>query len=114
MPNRGPEDVSPFSVETDAAVGPDWRNALASWVQDHAYYPHQAALMHQQGTVRILVTTMPDGRVVSVDLERSSGSPWLDLALQGMFRGAKLPAMPKAVGGDPVPFHFTMRYVLVP
>jgi protein TonB len=113
LPRRGPEDSTPFSMETDAEVGPDWRNALSAWVQEHAYYPSQAAEMGQEGSTRVLVTTMPDGRVLSVEMERRSGSPWLDLALEALFRGAKLPPMPKSAGEQPVVFHFTMRYILI-
>ncbi len=100
-------------METDAEVGPDWRNALIAWVNEHAYYPSQAAALGQQGAVRVLITANPDGRVLSVDVEKRSGSPWLDLALTGMFRGARLPPMPKQAGDQPVPFHFTMHYILV-
>jgi len=113
LPRRGPADPTPYSLDTDADVGLDWRNALSQWVEEHAYYPTQAAEMHQQGTVRVLVTATPDGHVLSVDMERRSGSPWLDLALEGMFRGAKLPPMPKSAGDQPVPFHFTMHYIIV-
>jgi periplasmic protein TonB len=113
LPHRGPADPTPYSMDTDAEVGTDWRNALSAWVEEHSYYPTQAAEMHQQGSVRVLVTTLPNGRVTSVELERGSGSPWLDLALQGMFRGAKLPPLPKSAGQQPVPFHFTMHYILI-
>jgi protein TonB len=113
LPHRGPDDPTPYSLDTDAEVGPDWRNALSEWVDQHSYYPSQAAEMGQQGTARVLVTTRPDGRVLSVELERRSGSPWLDLALEGLFRGAKLPPMPKSVGDQPVPFHFTMHYIIM-
>ena len=113
LPHRGPADPTPYSMDTDADVGTDWRNALSQWVEEHSYYPNQAAEMHQQGSVRVLVTTLPNGRVTSVELERGSGSPWLDLALEGMFRGAKLPPLPKSAGDQPVPFHFTMHYILI-
>jgi TonB family protein len=113
LPRRGPEDSTPFSLDTDAEVGPDWRNALTEWVNQHAYYPGQAARMRQEGSVRVLVTAMPDGRVLSVEMEKPSSSQWLNLALEGMFRGAKLPPMPKSVGDQPVGFHFTMHYIIV-
>jgi TonB family protein len=113
LPKHGPNDPTPFSIDTDADVGPDWRNELSAWVAEHSYYPAQAAELGEQGTTKVLVTTTPEGRVLSVELERRSGSPWLDLALQGLFRGAKLPPMPKGVGDQPVPFHFTMHYILI-
>ena len=113
LPKRGPEDPTPFSMDTDAEVGPDWRNALSEWVSEHAYYPSQAAALGHEGTTRVLVTTMPNGRVVSVEMEKRSGSQWLDLALEGLFRGAKLPPLPKSAGDQPVPFHFTMHYIIM-
>jgi protein TonB len=113
LPRRGVEDSTPFSMDTDAEVGPDWRNALSEWVTEHSYYPSQAAALGHQGTAQVLVTTMPDGRVLSAELESRSGSQWLDLALEGLFRGAKLPPMPKSAGDQPVQFHFTMHYILV-
>jgi TonB family protein len=113
LPKRGPEDSTPFSMDTDAEVGPDWRNALSQWVGEHSYYPMQAAELGQQGSVRVLVSTMPDGRVIAVDMEKRSGSPWLDLALEALFRGAKLPPLPKSAGDGPVSFHFTMYYYLI-
>jgi outer membrane biosynthesis protein TonB len=61
LPKRGPADPTPYSLETDADVGTDWRNALSAWVESHSYYPGQAAELGQQGTARVLVTTMPDG-----------------------------------------------------
>ena len=100
-------------MDSDAEVGPDWRNALSEWVEEHSYYPRRAAALGHQGTVRVLVTTMPDGHVVSVELEKRSGSQWLDLALEGLFRGAKLPPLPKSAGNEPFPFHFTMHYIIV-
>jgi TonB family protein len=113
LQKRGPNDPTPYSIETDADVGPDWRNELSAWVAQHSYYPSQAAELGQEGTTRVLVTTTPEGHVLSVEMEHRSGSPWLDLALEGLFRGAKLPPMPRTVGDQPVPFHFTMHYMLI-
>jgi TonB family protein len=112
LSKRGPEDSSPFSMDTSAEVGPDWRNELSEWVQEHSYYPQQAVALGQEGPTRVLVIVKADGEVASVELERSSGSPWLDLALEGLFRGAKLPPLPKHLGDEPLTLHFTMYYVL--
>ena len=53
----------------------------------------------------------PDGRVTSVELETKSGSVWLDLALQALFRGARLP--PLHDENEPITFNFTMHYILI-
>jgi protein TonB len=112
LSKRGPEDASPFSMDTNFEVGPDWRNELSEWVHEHSYYPEQAVELGQQGRTKVLVIVNPDGQVTSVELERSSGSAWLDLALQGLFRGAKLPPLPKRPGDEPLELHFTMYYIL--
>ncbi len=65
LPKKGPNDPTPFSIETDADVGPDWRNALSAWVSEHSYYPTQAAELGEEGTVRVLVTMAPGGQVVT-------------------------------------------------
>jgi outer membrane biosynthesis protein TonB len=53
------------------------------------------------------------GRVQSVELRGRSGSQWLDLALQGLFRGAHLPAFPPDAPDPTFTFDFTMNYVLI-
>ena len=113
LPKKGTNDPTPDSIDTDADVGPDWRNELSAWITQHSYILEQAAELGEEGTVKVEVVMMPDGQVISVDLESRSGSPWLDLALQGLFRDAKLPPMPKTVGNDPatVPFHHA--YILI-
>jgi TonB family protein len=97
-------------MDADAEVGPDWRNALSEWVERHAYYPTQARELGQVGAPRVVVTVLSDGTVTSVELEKRSGSQWLDLGLEGLFRGAKLPPLPKQFG-EPFVMHFTMYYM---
>ena len=69
--------------------------------------------MGHDGSSRVVVTVLPNGRVLSVELEKSSGSPWLDIALEGLFRGARIPPMPQSAGDKPLTFHFTMNYILI-
>jgi protein TonB len=108
----GPMDATPFGEISGTNIGPDWRNALSAWVHDHAYYPEQAIRNDESGDSTVIVVANPDGRVTSVELERKSGSPWLDMALMALFRDARLPALPQDEDG-PVTFHFTMRYILL-
>jgi TonB family protein len=109
---RGNLDTTPFGEITGTNVGPDWRNALSAWVHAHAYYPDQAIQLDQSGDSTVRVVTNPDGRVTSVELEAKSGSPWLDLALLALFRGAHLPPLPPSEK-EPMTFNFTMRYILI-
>lgn len=109
-PREGATDNTPFSRVAGAHVGPDWRNELSAWVHAHAYYPPQAAMNGEDGTAMVRVVANPDGHVTSVELESRSGSTWLDLALQALFRDAHLPPLHE---DEPITFDFTMHYILI-
>jgi periplasmic protein TonB len=109
-PRSGPTDNSPFARVAGAQVGPDWRNLLSKWVRDHAYYPQQAAMNGEDGTAKVRVEANPDGHVTSVELRTRSGSMWLDMALQSLFRDAHLPPLHE---DEPITFDFTMHYILI-
>lgn len=91
--------------------GPDWRNALSHWVAEHAYYPMEARRNGEQGDSTVHVVADHFGHVKEVTLIGRSGSPWLDMALVALFRGAHIPPLPTP-GNDPIEFNFTMRYIL--
>lgn len=107
---QGPANNTPHAdIDSDNA-GPDWRNALSMWVAQHAYYPEQARRDHEQGEAKVHVVAAPNGHVTSVELIGKSGSMWLDLALQALFRDANIPPVPS--GTMPIEFNFTMHYIL--
>lgn len=108
---KGTENLSPFSELDDANAGPDWRNALSRWVQQHAYYPSQARANGEEGDAKVHVEATADGKVTSVELIGRSGSMWLDLALQALFRDQHIPGIPGRT--EPIVFNFTMHYILI-
>jgi periplasmic protein TonB len=110
-PRQGATDTTPFSRVSGMRAGPDWRNELAAWVREHAYYPPQAAMNGEDGDVTVQVVANPNGHVSSVELRSRSGSQWLDMALVGMFRDANLP--PLHGEAEPITFGFTMHYILI-
>ena len=110
--SRGVADATPFSDRDEEAEGADWRNALSRWVADHAYYPDQARRDGEEGDAKVHVVAEPNGRVKMVELVGKSGSMWLDLALQALFRDQHLPPLPYGTK-DPIDFNFTMHYVLI-
>ncbi|MEJ0016479.1 MAG: energy transducer TonB [Acetobacteraceae bacterium] len=110
-PRQGAADTTPFSRLAGMKVGPDWRNELAAWVRKHAYYPEQAAMNGEDGSATVEVVVTPTGRVTSVELTGRSGSQWLDLALQALFRDANLPPLHDET--EPISFRFTMHYILI-
>ncbi len=109
----GPRQQAGSEIEGAEKLGTDWRNALSAWVEAHKYYPQQAIINGEDGSPQVEVTVRRDGKVLSVDLENRSGSQWLDIALQALFRGAHLPPFPDTSKEDRLTFHFTMHYILI-
>jgi len=108
---RGGFDFAP--VGRGRQPGPDWRNALSAWIEAHKYYPQEAALNGEDGTVVVRVVVDRSGAVESVQLESRSGSQWLDLAAQALFRGAHLPPFPPDMSDADFTFDLTMHYILI-
>ena len=73
----------------------------------------QAAVLGQHGTVRIEIVVERSGKVRVVELRRRSGSPWLDLGAQAVFRGASVPALPPNMPDSQVTLELTIRYILM-
>jgi TonB family protein len=107
---RGNDSIQPVG---DGDPGQDWLNALSAWVEAHKYYPREAAADGEDGTVVVRVRVDRSGRVQLVELRDRSGSQWLDLGLQAMFRGARLPPFPPDNTDPNFTFDFTMHYVLI-
>jgi periplasmic protein TonB len=108
---KGAENDSPFAdIENDNG-GPDWRNLLSRWVQQHAYYPPEARANLEEGYAKVHVEAGVDGRVHDVELIGRSGSVWLDMALLSLFRDQRIPQVPG--GTTPIVFNFTMHYILI-
>ncbi|MDA8051656.1 MAG: energy transducer TonB [Rhodospirillales bacterium] len=94
-------------------IGPDWRAELTRWVDRRKYYPYAAAEMGQQGSVEINLVISRTGRVETVRLLRSSGSPFLDSAWLGLFRNARVPPFPPGTKADRITIRATMHYILI-
>ncbi len=109
----GPESAAASQLRGAEQLGTDWRNALSAWVEAHKYYPDAARINGEDGSPEVEVVVRRDGRVQSVELEERSGSAWLDMALQALFRGAMLPRFPDDAKEDEITFHFTMHYILI-
>ncbi len=111
---RGPLRIAPPGTELSSADAPaGWLNALGEWIQRHDYYPREAAENGQQGDVTVAVVVDRTGRVLSVRLERRSGSPFLDMALLSVFRDQHVPPFPGGEGPPETTVHVTISYILV-
>jgi len=96
-----------------ASVGKDWLERLHEWWEQHSYYPDQAVLRGEDGTVQIHVRVDRFGRVQLVELESPSGSQWLDAGAQAVFRGATVPPFPPATPEPFTDLDITIDYVLM-
>jgi TonB family protein len=96
-----------------AQVGSDWLASLHEWWDRHSYYPEEAAVAGEDGTVQVHLVVDRDGHVRSVELETRSGSKWLDLGSLAVFRGAQLPPFPLSTPEPRADLHITIQYVLL-
>ncbi len=111
-PKQGPAALDALGRVDSRDLGGDWINAVSAWIEAHKYYPEQAIREGQDGDVTARIVVAADGRVTSVELERRSGSQWLDLAWLALFRDARLPPFPAGTKETETTLHWTMRYIL--
>ena len=97
-----------------AASAQTWEGMLLAHLERRKRYPAEARAQRREGVAYVRFTMTRDGRVLSADLERSSGHPALDREAVALLRRAQpLPKPPPEISGDPVslsvPVEFFMR-----
>lgn len=97
-----------------AASARTWEGMLLAHLERRKRYPTEARAQRREGVAYVRFVMTRDGRVLSVELERSSGHPALDREAVALLRRAQpLPKPPPDVPGDPVslsvPVEFFMR-----
>jgi protein TonB len=110
---RGQSHSANPDVRGAENLGPDWLNEFSQWVEEHKRYPEQAIANMEDGTNEVTIRIRRDGQVEDVSLGYGSGSQWLDLGTQALFRGRRLPPFPPDAKDDEVTIQFTMHYVIV-
>lgn len=103
--------LHPYGDDQD--VGSDWDNLLTKWWIEHRYYPEEAVRLDQQGEVVLHLKVAHNGHVESVELQKSSGSPWIDLAALGTLRDANLPPLPKDFTDPDLDLIYHLHYILI-
>ncbi len=84
-----------------------WQQSLAEHLAQYKRYPLSAFNQRQQGTVVLIWVMSRDGRVLSVEIEKSSGVEELDQEAKALiWRAQPLPSAPSSVQG--VQFKFTV------
>jgi len=112
-PKPGPNKSEAFFDIRAANIGADWAQGLAVYWRAHRYYPQQAAQNGEDGTVEIQLVVNRLGRVESVEIQRRSGSPWLDMAAIGTWRNAQLAPLPAENTDRTITIPLTINYVLI-
>jgi len=112
-PKPGPNRSEAFFDIRAAKIGADWSQGLVAYWQAHRYYPRQAAQNGEDGTVQIELVVNRLGRVESVEIQRRSGSPWLDMAAVGTWRNAQLAPLPAENTDRTITIPLTINYVLI-
>lgn len=112
-PPRGPQDIDSNIRVVGAQVGPDWIRLMQEWWVRHRYYPTQAAQNGEAGTVQVHLDMDRLGRVLSVRIESTSGSQWLDAGALSIFRNAQLPPFPSGTPEPRADLHLTLNFYLI-
>ena len=91
----------------------DWGEELREFVEEHKYYPREAADNGEQGSAVVRMTVSRDGTVRKLTLISSSGSHLLDAAWMAVFRDNKLPPFNDDMPENEVTFSFELDYHLI-
>lgn len=92
----------------------DYFAQLSAWLERHKLYPSRAQRRGQEGTVYLRFVVDRKGKVLSYQIERTSGYALLDREVEKMIRrAAPMPAMPNELAQSRlelvVPVSFYMR-----
>lgn len=112
-PKPGPNRSEAFFDARARAVGAEWASGLEAYWRKHRYYPSQAIQNGEDGTVQVEITVNRLGKVESVEVVSRSGSPWLDMAALGTWRGAQLAPFPAENNAPRVTTTLTINYILI-
>jgi periplasmic protein TonB len=81
---------------SDAAGSDDksWIRVVGNWLAAHKTYPEEARRNGEQGRVAVRFVVDRSGKVLAVNIVRSSGSVSLDRAAASLLQSAELPPIP--------------------
>jgi periplasmic protein TonB len=102
------------SIRVEGAdLGDDWIQQLHDWWDRHSYYPQEALLNGEDGTVQIHLVIQRDGRVTGIEMLSSSGSRWIDMAGESVFRNAALRPFPLSTPQPKADIYLSLQYILI-
>lgn len=113
-PAAAPVPAAPAPSAAPSRAVPSWQGRVLGHLERHKRYPRSAQARRQEGVAQVRFTIDREGRVLSVQLDRSSGHSVLDEETVEMVRRASpLPAPPDEMAQDRielvVPVQFFIR-----
>ena len=100
-----PREEAPQEVRETVVAGgnkgleEDYQAQLSAWLERYKSYPRRARQRQQEGTAFLRFKIDSSGKLISYELERSSGFRLLDQEVEKMLKRAlPLPKMPVAMG----------------
>ena len=113
-PAAAPVPAAPAPSAAPSRAIPTWQGRVLGHLERHKRYPRSAQARRQEGVAQVRFTIDREGRVLSVQLDRSSGHSVLDEETVEMVRRASpLPAPPDEMAQDRielvVPVQFFIR-----
>jgi protein TonB len=94
----------------DANNGAAWMGKLKQWWDLHSFYPKEASLTNEGGSVKVHIVIAADGQIMSIEVVQSSGLSVLDAAAVAVFRNAHLPPPASGTPAQPADVVVTLHY----
>jgi TonB family protein len=91
----------------------DYFDELREFVEEHKYYPPEAAQRGEEGAATLLITVSRDGHVKRLRWINHSGSDLLDAAWYSVFADHVLPPLNDDIPGDEFTFAYQLDYHLI-
>ncbi|PWC39872.1 energy transducer TonB [Azospirillum sp. TSO35-2] len=108
-----PAPAAPAPAAAPSRAVPSWQGRVLGHLERHKRYPRAAQARRQEGVAQVRFTIDRDGRVLSVQLDRSSGHDVLDEETVEMVRRASpLPAPPEEMAQDRIELVVPVQFFL--
>ncbi|MBP2297615.1 energy transducer TonB [Azospirillum picis] len=105
--------AAPAPSAAPSRAVPSWQGRVLGHLERHKRYPRAAQARRQEGVAQVRFTIDREGKVLSVQLDRSSGSSLLDEETVEMVRRASpLPAPPEEMAQDRIELVVPVQFFL--
>src|SRR5262249_34959701 len=100
-PSSAPPSASQASASSSPAARSSWQAQLVAWLEKYKRYPRVAQEQRQQRVVHLRFTIEREGKVLTSEINKSSGFELLDNEVLALIQRAQpVPAPPPEVPGN--------------